>query len=253
MTKSVDILSQYDIRVDSPVFSFASNTDLFAQQPCLGDTHLLRATSSLANLPEPDMSIILPIWFTSPCLLESLICIPARTTSIAASAVVRLLRAQGGFETEGSVVAGMDEARRLDSIGLIDLGLEMVESLGVARPASLKQVLTAWPSDFALQMLELSMKPMANRGLLIGLSWAFVDMHEAMVSSTLLSPVNRAALSQISHRERECLKMCFDELKDEKVHRDGFWKGYVLGMVKVRSCFGIEVHDGEEGLSEKLW
>ena len=246
--RSHDVLRQQDIRVDHPVLSFTSLAEFSPPQPSINHVSPLdlELTPVLRGLARPNISTLLPLWFTNTCLLESFVCIPAKTTTVTASAVVRLLRAQGGFETESPVVAGMDEARRLDSVGLVDLGLELMENLGLAQPGSLKDVLEAWPSSFALQMLELSVKPMTNCGLLIGLAWAFAGLHDAMTSSSLLSTTSRATLIQISNRERECLKVCFDELKDDKIRREDFYRGYTLGMVEVQSCFGGEVQGREQ-------
>ena len=142
----------------------------------------------------PDLSKLLPLWFTTPCVLESFVCIPAKTTTITAAAVTRLLRAQYGFAVEGPGVAGMDEARRIDSAGLVELGLEMIKRSGLPEPESLKEVLENWPSGFALQMLHWSMRPMANFGLLLGLAWAFFGLHDAVASSKLLSRTSTAGL-----------------------------------------------------------
>lgn len=246
--KSYDVLRQQDIRVDYPVLSSTLLAEFSAQHPSLSHVSPLDWTPTPVppGLTKPDIQKILPLWFTCPCLLESFVCIPAKTTTVMASAVVRLLRAQGGFETESPVVAGMDEVRRLDSIGLVDLGLEIMGNLGLAQPANLRDVLEGWPSSFALKMLELSVRPMTNCGLLIGLAWAFVGLHDVMTSSALLSTASRATLKQICHRQRDCLKVCFNELKDDKVCREDLYRGYALGVVEVRSCFGGEVQDGRE-------
>lgn len=244
---SHDVLRQQDIRVDHPVLSFTSLAKFSAQQPFLSHVSPLELelTPVPGGLAKLNISTLLPLWFTNPCLLESFVCIPAKTTTVTASAVVRLLRAQGGFETESPIVAGMDEARRLDSVGLVDLGLELMANLGLAQPGSLKDVLEAWPSSFALQMLELSVRPMSNCSVLIGLAWAFVGLHNAMTSSSLLSTTSRATLIQIAYRERECLRVCFDELKNDKIRRENFYRGYALGMVEVQSCFEGEVQERE--------
>ena len=251
--KSHDVLRQQDIRVDYPVLSFTSLADFSAQKPGLGHVSPLELTTVPVALENPDISTILPLWFSSPCLLESFICIPAKTTTVTASAIVRLLRAQGGFDIESPVVAGMDEVRRLDSIGLVDLGLEIIENLGYSPPASLKDILETWPSIFAINLLELSVRPMNNCGLLIGLAWAFVGLHDVMTSSALLSTASRAALVQISRRERECLKVCFDELKNDKVRREDFYRGYASGMVEIRACFGGRSNESEGATSNSTF
>ena len=236
---SDDVLRKQDIRVDYPVLSPISIADLSTKQNLPFQPPASLGNNTLLATPtKPDLSILLPLWFANPCLLESFVCIPAKTTSTTSSTLVRLLRAQCGFDTEGHIVAGMDEARRVDSAGLIELGLEMLRNLGIAQPASLKEVLEIWPSEFALKMLELSMRPMANRGLLMGLASAFVPLHDAMTSSSLLSSTSRAVLTQIVRRERDCLQLCHLELKDDGSWSADFDRGYCLGKAEVGACFG---------------
>ena len=240
-TMSNQALQKQDISADYPVLSPISITDLSAKLTALSPSPLRYFHRAIQTPINPDMSKLLPLWFTNPCLLESFVCIPSKTTSIISSSVIRLLRAHSGFDAEGSGVAGMDEARRTDSTGLVELGLGMMQSSGLPKPASLKEVLETWPSEFALKMLQLSMRPMANLGSLLGLAWAFVGLHDVMTSSMLLSATSRAALMQIVHRERACLEICFNELKDDKIRCADFYRGYGLGRAEIASCFGQNV------------
>ncbi|KAG8526573.1 uncharacterized protein KY384_008774 [Bacidia gigantensis] len=191
------------------------------------------------------MPVLIPLWLTSPCLLESTISIPSKTTTILASSVVRLLRAQNGFEAEidGPGVPGMDEARRTDNTGLIEIGLEMLLKTGGdgKQPRCLKDVLEPMPSDFALTMLKLSGKPTANLGLLLGMSWAFVGLHEAVATrtaGTLLSDTTRDTLIGIISREKSCLMVCFDEIKGNKELYADFHRGFSVALGEIRRCFG---------------
>ena len=240
-TMSDQVLQKQDITVDYPVLSPVSTTDQSAKLYPLSPSPLLYLPPAVVTPANPDMSKLLPLWFANPCLLESFVCIPSKTTTEIASSIVRLLRAQSGFDAEGPVVAGMDEARRVDSTGLVELGLAMMKRSGFPEPACLKEVLETWPSEFAFKMLPLSMRPMANFGLLLGLAWAFVGLHDVMTSSVLLSTANKAALMQIVRRERDCLEICFKELKDDKARCADFHRGYDLGRVEIGSCFGQNV------------
>jgi hypothetical protein len=117
-----------------------------------------------------DLQKLLPLWFIYSCLLESFICVLYKTIIVTVCAAVRILRAQADFGAEGPVVDGMNEARRTNSVGLVELGLALTEKFGSFRPTSLQDVLLNWPSEFSVTMLHLSMWPMANRGLLLGLA-----------------------------------------------------------------------------------
>lgn len=240
-TISEQVLQKQDIRVDYPVLSPTLMADLSTQPTPLFPSPLLRIHPAIKALENPNMSKLLPLWFANPCLLESFVCIPAKTTTVIASSITRLLRAQYGFGAEGPGVAGMDEARRIDSAGLVELGLEMMKRSDLPEPTSLKEVLENWPSEFALKMLHLSMRPMASYGLLLGLARAFVGLHDIVASSTLLSAASKAALTQIVRRERDCLEICLKELEGDKIQYADFHRGYALGNVEVESCFGPTV------------
>lgn len=236
---SSQVFQNQDITVDYPVFS-PTPVEAFSAQSILSSSPALSLPS--LNSPfeitaTPNMAKFLPIWFTHPCLLESFISIPFKTISKSASSVVRLLRAQYGFDAEGSIVAGMDELRRTEVIGLVELGQEMMRRCGIPEPGCLKEVLNNRHSGFALTMLHLSMRPIANAGLLLGLARAFVCLHDSMTSFTLLSAASREVLSQIARREHDSLDVCLEELKDDEVRYGEFVRGYNIGRVEIESCF----------------
>ena len=232
------VFGEQDICVDYPVFLPATVNDN-SISPIKFPTFPPSNLDFTVKLPATlNMTKLLPLWFTHPCLLESFVCVPFKTTTKTASAVVRFLRAQIGFDMEGPGVAGMDEVRRTESIGIVELGLEMTRRSGLSEPTCLKDVLSSWPSDFALQMLHWSMRPMANAGLLLGLAWAFVDLHDSMVSSPLLSATSREVLRQMVCRERDSLTVCLEELKDDEARYADFCKGYSLGRSEIESSCG---------------
>lgn len=237
-TMSDQVLQKQDISVDYPVLLPITIADLSAKLTPFSPSPLPYFQTGIQTPENPDMSKLLPLWFTNPCLLESFVCVPSKTTNIIASSVIRLLRAHSGFDAEGPGVAGMDEVRRIDSAGLVELGLGMIQSSGLPKPASLNEVLETWPSEFALKMLQLSMRPMANLGSLLGLAWAFVGLHDVMTTSVLLSAASRAVLTQIVDRERASLEICFNELKNDKIQCANFYLGYDLGKAEIGSCFG---------------
>ncbi|KAK6529517.1 hypothetical protein TWF281_008688 [Arthrobotrys megalospora] len=225
-----------DIRIHHPVFAQLPTNDTLAQ--------LLPSTSHLPRAPRIDTSAItkldkfFPLWFTHPCLLEHFVCVPAQTTTPMACSIIRVLRAQSGFSPEDAIVAGMDEVRRKESIGLVDLGLDMVRSSGFTEPKCLKDVLETWKSDFGLFMLHLCKRPIENTGLLLGLAMAFVDLHDAVsLSSTLLSSDSRRLLHEIAKRERNSLDLCLRDLEATPPRFLDFCRGYHLGRAEIDKCF----------------
>lgn len=233
------IYQNQDIRVDYPVFSPISDEHLSLSSIVAPPLPFPTLDSTITTAAGLSLAKVLPLWFTHPCLLESFICIPAQTATHIGSSVTRLLRAQYGFDAEGPGVAGMDEVRRPKSLGLVDLGLEMMSRSELPAPSCLQDVLQTWPSKFALLMLHLSMRPRRNMGLLLGLACAFVDLHDVVASSTLLlSTASREALQQIARRERECLKVCLDDLRDhdgQKYHE--VCRGFFLGRKEIENSF----------------
>ncbi|KAI9791594.1 MAG: hypothetical protein M1816_003680 [Peltula sp. TS41687] len=231
-----EVFRDQDISVDYPVFLPTTGNNL-SIPPMHFSTLPPPSLDSVIRIPSiPKASQFLPLWFTHPCLLEAFVCVPAKTTTKTASAIVRFLRAQSGFDVEGPGVAGMDEVRRTESVGVVELGLEMTRSCGLPEPACLKDVLRGWPSEFALRMLHWSMRPMANAGLLLGLAWAFVGLHDAMASSTLLSASSREVLRQMAARERDSLRICLEELQGDELVCKSFWRGYSLGKKEIEEC-----------------
>lgn len=188
-----------------------------------------------------DMTRLLPLWFAHLCLLQHLISIPFESASRAGCAILRLLRAQGGFCVESAGVAGMDEARRTDVVGILELGLEMAQEAGLVVPQSLEEALEMWPSDSANTMLHLSTRPKRSSGLLVGISWAFIDLHGAVSSyehTEFLSPKSCHILSIICQRERESLTEYVEELQDDNLVCQRIRQGYAWGTQQIQSCFG---------------
>lgn len=230
---SSQIFQNQDITTEYPVYS-----DEFRSVPPLpsGISPLALLDSPLEVSGKVDIGKLIPLWFTHPCLLESFISVPYKTTSVIACCVVRVMRAQAGFGAEGPVVDGMDEARRTDSVGLVELGLALTGKSGRAKPSSLQDVLTKWPSEFALTMLHWSMRPTVNGAMLLGLAWAFVALHDAMARSDLFSEAHQQDLRQIARRERDGLAGCLNEVKMNEEDHVLFCQGYYTGKREIEKC-----------------
>ncbi|KAJ9639550.1 hypothetical protein H2199_006585 [Coniosporium tulheliwenetii] len=200
-----------DIREDYPVLKQVQPSDVFSE-PVPPET--LAATNLFPSTPM-NINTFIPLWFAHPCLLENFVSVPAKVANSTGSAVVRVLRAQSGFENEGPGVAGMDEVRRPHTVGLVELGLEMMQRAGLSAPRSLKEALEGRDDRFAVEMLHASMKPIQNANFLIGLAWAFVQLHEALTASSLLSEASQEVLKQIARRERDGLRACLEVIEPD--------------------------------------
>jgi len=199
-----------------------------------------------------DITRLVPLWFASPALLESFVNVPAKVSNRLGSAVVRLLRAQTGFAEEGDGVAGMDEVVRGENggvVGLVELGLEMLRrrSEGVGM-MTLKEVLQDARAkgareevEFAELMLHASMRPMRYGDVLLGMTAAFVELHEHIVAAKMdvLSDKSRAVLAAIAGRERASSEICMREIEG---HADvGRLREYQVGLDvarrRIAACF----------------
>ena len=183
----------------------------------------------------PNAARFFPLWFTHPCLLENFVSIPWKTTTPFVCAVVRILRAQAGFDHESDSVAGMDEARKTDSVGLVEVGQELLRRWGHPEAGSLKEVLERWDAQPAMAMAHLAMRPFANKGLLVGMAVGFTCLHAELASSRWLCRGSREALGDIARRETENLEHCLEGLDaDERGHCG---RGYWFVAAQLGGCF----------------
>lgn len=192
----------------------------------------------------PNLSILLPLWFTQCCLLESFVYSPGRTTDTIGCAVVRFLRAQSGFEEEDSNVTGIDEPRTAENGGIVEFGLEMIRQASLPTPQSLCNLLSDCPSEFATNMLSLSSSPVRNFGILLGMSMAFLELQD-MVSessdSSLLSPKSGERLASLARRQYLCLQICLQEIPTGDERRVDFGRGYDMAKAEIKKCFSQKV------------
>ncbi|TKA75855.1 hypothetical protein B0A49_05059, partial [Cryomyces minteri] len=249
LDRKQDILCDYPVLQDDDddddlSKSATSQAQLHPFPPPAATTH---SRPNYPIIPTPNLTHLLPLWFTHPCLLESHVSVPFKVATPTGSAIVRLLRAHSGFEREGPGVAGMDEVRRpaADVVGLVELGVEICRRAGIKEPKDLREVMEEAVGEgeregatFARKMLGWSMRPMKNEALLLGLSTACVELHERVAASDLLSPSSRDVLLQIAERERESLSVCREGIDKDGARHGAFCRGYAIGRREVGRSFG---------------
>jgi hypothetical protein len=206
-----------------------------------------RTLFSFQNLPcleignRPVVERFLPLWLSHPCLLQTFVSVPFRTKNEFACTVVKILRAQGGFDIERECPAGMGEVRRLNSLGLSGIGMNMMmqHGLSLTKLPSLKHVLQAWPSEFAVHILHISMQPMAYKGFLVGMATAFAKLHFMLkrFQFPLLSALDQETLQNIAQRELEGLEVCWKILRPDKQVYIDCCKGYIVATEEIKKCF----------------
>jgi hypothetical protein len=195
----------------------------------------------LGDLPtNPNLSVLLPLWFTQCCLLESFLYAPGRTTDNIGCAVVRFLRAQSGFETEDLIVTGTDEPSTTENGGVVEFGLEMIRHASIPIPQDLYSLFSRWPSEFATTMLKLASSPIRNFGVLLGMSMAFLELQEMVSESSnpgLLCPKSSERLALLVRRQYQCLQACLQEIPGGDTRHVDFHRGYDMAKVEINKCF----------------
>lgn len=191
----------------------------------------------------PVIEKLLPLWLSHPCLLQSFVSVPFKTKNPFVCAIIRILRAQGGFDIERECPAGIAEVQRADSLGLTGIGLNIMvqHDLCLTALPSLQAVLNVYPSEFALHMLHISMRPIEQRAILIGMATAFAKMHSALATSKsfLLSPHDQDVLQKIAQRELEGLEFCWEELKVDGKAYASCCEGYLTAADEITACFEL--------------
>ncbi|KAK2611944.1 hypothetical protein QQS21_002050 [Conoideocrella luteorostrata] len=211
---------------------------------------------------------LMPLWFASTSLLESFVNIPARISNRAGSLVVKILRAQYGFEPAGPGVAGMDEVRRTsagEAMGLVEIGLEIWrtannmheigETDNTKIPVDLAGAIVGIDAQasktvksFAIEMLNLSMRYIEHHDVLIGLAWAFMELHEVVAANTtILKEEHNKMLADIAARERSALEALVTDMyaipTEQDIQREeedqrylDFLAGQRLGKTQIYRC-----------------
>ena len=126
---------------------------------------------------------------------------------------------------------------RTDSIGLVELGQEMLRNCGLRPVESRKEVMERWPCEKALSMLHLSMRPFQNTGLLIGMATAFASLHCALVSSNMLCQRSQGVLEDVAGREQRNLAFCLKVLEADEAQYTDCLRGYSLAKTEIEKCF----------------
>jgi hypothetical protein len=200
-----------------------------------------------APITKSNITNVLPLWFTSVALLESLPSVPVRAADTFGSALIRVLRAQTGFDLEGAGVAGMDEVRRTDdghAMGIIELGLAMCRHAGLRAPTNVREAVdmgSAHSRDFSEWMVHMSTRWLEHRDLLVGISWTFMDVHVwvAEHGEEVMNDATRQTLRDITVRERAGLRVCRAEIEKDAQRRKDLYRGVAIAKRGVEACFNL--------------
>ncbi|KZZ97510.1 heme oxygenase-like, multi-helical [Moelleriella libera RCEF 2490] len=216
------------------------------------------SAGNAAGLTDQSLAGLLPLWFAGQSVLESFVSLPARVSSRAGALIVKALRAQYGYGPEGPGVAGMDEIRRTgagQAIGLVEIGLQLWRNAGKRSrddvseaPRNLGDAIAGLRGEtpdpvrhLARDLLSLSMRPLEYHDVLIGLAWAFMELHEMVAASGagILGDESQTRLAEIAARERRALEALTDEsyAGETKSRRQlDFLSGRSLGRSQIAYC-----------------
>lgn len=189
------------------------------------------------NLKDRNLGDLIAVWFVSGCLLESFVSLPVRVSNVGGSAIVKILRAQYGYDVERDGVSGTDELCRTNegkAIGLVEIGIDMYRKSFSTEPKNLAEVFTTASKathTVGQGLIDLSMKPLEFRDTLVGMTWAFMELHEDMerIGEGLLSTVSLSALNGIALRERQNLIAYIENIHADKQRLLDFWQGCNFG------------------------
>lgn len=190
------------------------------------------------------LPLLLPIWFSQCSLLESFVYSPGRTADPIGCAVVRLLRAQLGFEMEHTMVTGIYESHTEEDNGIVGIGLEMIKRASLPVPPDLAMLLARWPSRFADKMLQLSSKPLQNLGILLGISAALVELQGVIAEAPgagLLSPESCVHLQVLFRRQYHYLQECRQHISTCGSLLTDYSRGYAMAKSEIGDCVKVNV------------
>jgi hypothetical protein len=184
------------------------------------------------------LDVVLPLWFTHPCLLENMTNSPHQMANRLESRLLQIIRIDAAYKPDAHGVAGMDEHTYAASPDLIALGLSICRKHELPEPTSLGDVLGSDDGAheqpdavaFAYNLLSWAMRPKSNAMFLIGLARAFLDF-EVFVASRedLLPRKERTILQSMVDRKMVCFQDCLHELKSERDKLRAVVSGYEFG------------------------
>ncbi|KAM7187963.1 hypothetical protein V8F33_010920 [Rhypophila sp. PSN 637] len=216
------------------------------------------------NLPSVNLDGFLALWFVHPCLLENAVSSPYQTTTKLSALSLQILRAELGYLSDNSGIAGMDQQQHRNhhhhhhhhikqTPDLVALGLEMIHRQGLSQPSCLRDVLDGSfkkspqeAKDFACDMLDWSMRPKRNLVFLLGLARGFLDL-EVWVAGReeLLDRQGRAALRRIVERKTGVFEAVLEDLEGGEGDEHGtigrlgeFVAGYETARGEIEKALG---------------
>jgi hypothetical protein len=177
------------------------------------------------------------IWFSHFCLLEKFVALPSRNGNELGSLVLRILRAQYGFEN----ISSDGDAHKTGSIvdindhgdHIFDLGFQMLEFHDLSYETSLPELLTLHTcGDLPDVMSSVSAAPIKCEGLLLGMAAACIGLHRAIAASSILDSSSKLKLQRVADIEQIELESAMLML-DEDSRRE-FASGF--GFVRAQLC-----------------
>jgi len=93
---------------------------------------------------------------------------------------------------------------------------------------------------FAEWMAWMGMRWLTHRDLLVGMAWAFMEVHELVAKAdgddASLDEDARHVLKDIAAREREGLDVCWKEIKGDAQRDVDFQRGVAIARRAVHAC-----------------
>lgn len=192
----------------------------------------------------------LPVmWFAHFRLLEGFLAIPSKNGDALGGLILRILRAQYGFDelqysVTGNVKIGSDDHSSASEASFFDMGMQILAHHGVpASVGSLDELLSLYPAAGELPkvMMQLATAPNTCKAILLGMAAAFVPLRRAVAASSILDDAMRPLLARMADFEEEQLAECLRIVgKENQSATAEFWKGFQFARTHLTDALSKE-------------
>lgn len=115
--------------------------------------------------------------------------------------------------------------------------------MGLSKPKSMRDAVSLGNPEsiaFVELMVWMGMRWLTHCDMLIGMAWAFMEVHEMIAYSrvdlSMLSEESLRLLTNIAKRERSGLKVCKKEVEVDEARNADFKRGNDIAWKAIEAC-----------------
>jgi hypothetical protein len=120
----------------------------------------------------------------------------------------------------------------------------MCQQATLSKPKNMRDAVAVGNADsisFAEWMVWIGMRWLTYGDLLVGMAWAFMELHETVAEvngeSALMDEASRQTLKGIASRERNGLEVCKREIETDEKRNTEFRRGVATARRAIQACF----------------